>query len=316
VTATYTPDAQSSTFYAGASASSTVTVYLAQKFTPTVTLAPITQNPTISQSLSLAVNVSAGAGNPTPTGSVKVSSGDIIGVTQVLANGAATVTLAPGSFSLGVNTITATYFPDQQGLYSFNSASGTTTVNVTKLTPAVTVTPASSSFSTEQPVQVTVTVSGTPGAPVPSGGIALTAGSYVSSLSLFSGSTGSITIPAGSLAPGTDTLSAAYSGDYNYNTATGTSSVTVYVPANAAFTVSGGSLNVTKGFASSNTLAVAVTPTNGHCGIDRCHHREPGGRPGFAHDDVYAGFGEPCRAQCSDFNFDLHNNGGKFREGS
>jgi Pro-kumamolisin, activation domain/Bacterial Ig-like domain (group 3) len=265
VTATYTPDAQSSAFYAGASASSTVYVYLAQKFAPTVTVAPITQNPTISQPLSLAVNVSTGTGNPTPTGSVTVSSGDIIGVTQVLANGAATVTLAPGSFSLGVNTITATYYPDQQGLYSFSSTSGTTTVNVTKLTPTVTITPAPSSFSTEQPVQVTVTVSGVLGAPVPSGGVALTAGSYVSSLSLFSGSN-SITIPAGSLAPGTDTLSAAYSGDYNYNSATGTSSVTVYVPANAAFTVSGGSLNVAKGFASSNTLTVAVTPTNGFVG--------------------------------------------------
>jgi hypothetical protein len=122
--------------------------------------------------------------------------------------------------------------------YSGNSiydagAFGTTSVTVTLvavLMPTVTVTPASSSMDSSQSLSVTVTVAGT-GA-TPTGTVTLTSGSYTSGAVMI-GTGGCaaascvLTIPANSLSNGSDTLTATYSGDANYASATGTASVAV-----------------------------------------------------------------------------------------
>jgi hypothetical protein len=83
-------------------------------------------------------------------------------------------------------------------------------VAVSKATPAVTVTPSSTNITTLQSLQVTVTVAGTP---TPTGAVTLTSGSYSSAASALSGGSVVITIPAGSLAVGNDTLIASYTPD-------------------------------------------------------------------------------------------------------
>ncbi len=265
VTSTFVPDTQSSALYGSVSASSTVTLYLAQLIAPTVTVSPLTPNPTTIEPLSFMVTVSGGAGNPIPTGSVNVlTAGGLL--TESLTGGTVTFTLPAGTFAGGTDIVGATYFPDQTASYAYADASGMTSLNVAKVTPAVTVTPSSSSFPTQQTIQVTISVSGGAGAPAASGVVTLTAGYSVLQTGLSSSGTASFTIPAGTIVAGADTLSVAYTGDTNYNAATGTDAVTVSAPGNAAFTVSGGSLNLVKGFASSNTLAIAVTPTNGFVG--------------------------------------------------
>jgi hypothetical protein len=268
VTATYTPDTQSSALYNSSSGSNTVGVYLPQIITPTVTLTQVTQNPTTTQPLVLAVSVNGGAGAPTATGLVRVESGGFGIVNPTLAGGVATATLPPGYITSGTNTITAQYLPDSQGSYSFNIASGSTTVNVAKVTPTVTITATPSSFTTQDSWQVSVAVNGPSGAPGASGSATVTGGFLNSgALSIVSGTSASFAVPAGLMAPGTDTITASYSGDNTYNAVTGTGTVTVTAPTGATFAITGNSLVVTKGSPVSNTATVTVTPTNGFVGI-------------------------------------------------
>jgi uncharacterized protein (TIGR03437 family) len=104
-----------------------------------------------------------------------------------------------------------------------------------KTTPTVTVTPGSLSITTAQALSVTVAVSGTP---TPTGSVTLAGGGYTSTATTLTSGSASINIPAGSLATGSDTLTASYTPDANssatYNSATGTSSaveVTAAAPA-------------------------------------------------------------------------------------
>jgi len=133
-------------------------------------------------------------------------------------------------------------------------------------TPTVNVMPSSSSIGEAQALTVTVDVSGTSGSPEPTGLVTLTSGSYTSAASTLSGGSVKINVPAGSLAIGTDTLTASYSGDGNYSSATGTSSVTVTTAANSSFTVSGTAVTIAPGATTGNTSAITVTPSGGFTG--------------------------------------------------
>jgi subtilase family serine protease len=106
-----------------------------------------------------------------------------------------------------------------------------------KSTATVTVTPAKTSISETDTLSVAIAVAGSGGtATIPGGTVTLKSGSYTSAATTLSGGAATITIPAGTLALGaTDTLTASYSGDTNYNSATGTGSVQV----NKAATTSG-----------------------------------------------------------------------------
>jgi 6-phosphogluconolactonase (cycloisomerase 2 family) len=93
-----------------------------------------------------------------------------------------------------------------------------------------TVTPTTNAITTAQSLNVLVTLSAGIGNATPTGSVVLSGGGYNSgSIALTSGRA-TITIPAGSLATGNDTLTATYTPDGNspnYNTSTGTASVTV-----------------------------------------------------------------------------------------
>jgi len=119
----------------------------------------------------------------------------------------------------------------------FNSASGTASVSVSQAasTPTVTVTPASNTILTTQSLSVAIAVAGA-GA-TPTGSVVLSSGSYTSLSTALSSGSATIAIPAGSLATGTDTLTAKYTPDSGssstYNSASGTTSVTVSSSATA-----------------------------------------------------------------------------------
>ncbi len=99
------------------------------------------------------------------------------------------------------------------------------------ITPTVTVSPSQSSLNSKQSLPVTVTVSGGNGNPTPTGSVVLSSGTYSSGGTTLSSGSAMITIPAGSLAVGDDTLTATYTPDSGssstYNSAAGTASVTV-----------------------------------------------------------------------------------------
>jgi hypothetical protein len=110
-------------------------------------------------------------------------------------------------------------------------AAATYTLSPALAAPTVTVTPSSSSITTAQELAVAVAVSGGSGNPTPTGSVTLSSGSYTSSPAALTSGSATITVPAGKLALGNDTLTAAYTPDSGssstYNTATGTAPVTV-----------------------------------------------------------------------------------------
>jgi hypothetical protein len=128
----------------------------------------------------------------------------------------------------------------------------------------VTVTPSLAGITTAQSLSVTVAVSGGAANPTPTGSVFLTSGTYSSaSASLVAGSA-TINVPAGSLAAGTDTLTATYSSDSNYNPKTGTGTVTV--TQGPTFIIVGTAVSPTAGVTTGNTSTITVTPTGGFTG--------------------------------------------------
>lgn len=188
--------------------------------TMTVTLNPSSGSIAADASLTLTITVSGGSG--TPTGSVTVAGGGY-GATQSLSSGAATIVVPPNSLAPGSQTLTVTYSGD--GTYA--SVSKTETVSVAADSPTVTVS-APATQNVANSFSVTVSVSGPVGAPVPSGTVFLSSGSYSSLPStLNSSGTASINISAHSLAAGSDTLTATYSGSSTYAGGTGTATVSM-----------------------------------------------------------------------------------------
>ena len=123
----------------------------------------------------------------------------------------------------GSATVTATSTED-----STKKGSATVTVTAPKTTPTVNVTVPYPSISTAQALPVTVVVSGKSGMSTPSGSVILTSGSYTSTMTTLTGGSVIISIAGGSLAAGSDTITASYApdslGSSTYNPATGTSS--------------------------------------------------------------------------------------------
>lgn len=194
--------------------------------TPTVTLTPSSSAISTVQALKVTVTVSGGAG--TPTGSVTLSAGTYTSSAGALAGGSTAITIPAGSLAAGSVTLTSSYTPDSASSSVYNSASGTAPVTVSLATPTVSVTPASQSIVAAQALQVTVSVSGGSGAPVATGGVVLSAGSYKSGAAGLSAGSASISIPANTLPVGSVTLSAAYTPDTTgaalYQSASGQSS--------------------------------------------------------------------------------------------
>jgi trimeric autotransporter adhesin len=92
----------------------------------------------------------------------------------------------------------------------------------------VTVTPSASSVNAAQSLNVVVAVTGASGAPT--GTVTLSTSSYVSPAQTLVSGGYTFTVPAGTLAVGTDTLTITYSGDKTYATNTGTATVIVTAP--------------------------------------------------------------------------------------
>jgi subtilase family serine protease len=224
----YTPDASSSITYNTAAGSNTVGV---SKVAPTVTVTPSPASITTVQALQVTITVSDGGSNPTPTGSVTLTSGTYNSTAITLSAGSAVINIPAETLPAATDTLSVTYAPDSASSPTYSNAAGSNTVGVSKVTPTVTVTPSPISVTTAQADSVTVAVSGGSGTPTATGSVTLTNGSYSSGAVTLSGGSATISISAGSLATGTDTLAAAYTPDSTsspiYNGATGANTVLV-----------------------------------------------------------------------------------------
>jgi hypothetical protein len=206
-----------------------VSIEVSQNKTPTVTVTPSATNITAAQSLTVTVAVSGGSSNTLPTGSVVLSGGGFTSPSAKLSSAAATLNIPAGSLAIGTDALTVTYTPDSSSSALYKSATGTASVTVmaaSKTASTITATPASATITNEQADSVAITVAGVSGQPVPTGTVTLTSGTYSAQQALTSG-TASVTVPAGTLSSGTDTLAATYSGDGTYAASSGTATVTV-----------------------------------------------------------------------------------------
>ncbi len=149
-----------------------------------------------------------------------LTSGDVIGTlvstgTTPAFNSATGYDEATGLGSLNVANVVNAWVSD----------SGTNTA-----TMSITTTPAAGSsgtitLGTGVSLVIAATVTGSDG--TPTGSVTVAGGGYNSSGTLSASGAVSITVPAGSLAPGTDTLSVTYSGDSNYASTSQTLTVSV-----------------------------------------------------------------------------------------
>jgi hypothetical protein len=197
-----------------------------------------------------------------PAGYVELLDGlTIIGGPTLVTNAAATM---PSNFLVpGLHQITASYSGD--AAHVSNSASLTETILAT---PTVTAIPSSYSINIAQALTVTVAVSST-GNPTPTGSVMVTSGSFTSATTTLSNGSAIITIPAGTLPMGNDTLTANYTPDAGssaiYTSASSTTNVAV-TPPPPSFAITATSVTISPGATTGNTSTVTVTPSNGFTG--------------------------------------------------
>ena len=117
---------------------------------PTVTVTPAATSVTTAQDLNVAVNVTGTSGNPTPTGSVTLTSGSYSSAAATLSGGNATIKVTAGSLATGTATLSAKYTPDTAGGNVYTSASGSASVTVKTASPitSITVTPNAATIGT------------------------------------------------------------------------------------------------------------------------------------------------------------------------
>lgn len=202
----------------------------------------------------------------TVTGTVTVTGGGYNSGAVPLSGGVATISIPPGGLADGSDTFAVNYSGDSN--FAANDYTNTLTISVTgpggatppMTTPTVTVTPSEMSITTAQPLTVAVTVGNS--SLVATGTVTLSGGGIApQTVTLSNTGAASFTIAAGAMAVGSDTLTVSYSGDTNYNAASGTATVTVTTSTGPtkttpAITITPSSTNLTT--AQQLTLVVSV----------------------------------------------------------
>jgi hypothetical protein len=260
ITASYSGD---TTF---AASGGSTTMALAALPTTTTTLTATPTSVIINAPVTLNVSVSS-----TAAGSINGTVTFKIGTTTIgtapLTNGSATLsslsTSAANGFSVGSDTITAIYGGDPM---SYASSSGTTSLTVLPLPATTTTVSASpSSLTAGGTTTLTATVTST-AAGTPSGTITFKTTAFNSLLGTasLSNGTAALSITANSanyLPPGTDSITAIYSGDTSFAASSGYTSLQVTaIPTTTTVTVAPASVM----FNNPATFTVTVTAQGGN----------------------------------------------------
>ncbi len=195
-----------------------------------VTVTPAQTSLSASSALNVAVTVAAASGSgATPTGKVTLVGQGYTSGGKELSAGAYTFSIPANSLSAGTDVFTVSYSGDT----TYAEATGAATVTVTAATATgtatatVTVSPAQSSLSASSSLSVPVTVAAATSGATPTGTVTLSGGGYTSTAETLTSGAYTFTIPADSLAAGSDVLTVSYSGDTTYAPATGAATVTV-----------------------------------------------------------------------------------------
>jgi photosystem II stability/assembly factor-like uncharacterized protein len=189
------------------------------KSVPRVTMYP-SSNPGIAQNgFYLNVNVTPAKPGPASTGSVVVTCGKYASPANQLSTlqqGYTEVGIAfsPGALPADVlNKITVTYTPDATAAVNYTSAKGTgyeVLVDSAKVTPGVLVDPVPATVTTAQTATINVRVTVPAGKPAASGTVIVASGTWASAATAVSAGLATVTMPAGALPVGGNTIQAVF----------------------------------------------------------------------------------------------------------
>ena len=201
---------------------------------------------------------------PQATGTVTYYDNNaVIGAVPV-ANNVAALTLS--TLSVGANAITAVYSGDVNYNTKTSTASVNSTISVTALgTVSLAVSASTTTPTQDTPVTLTATLTISGGSGTPTGTVTFYDNGTAVGIVPVTSTTVTLTVP--SLPLGSNIITAVYSGDATYSTATSTANVNstlTVTPLAAAFTmatVSGGTLDLTVGQTGVATFMVTANPT-------------------------------------------------------
>jgi hypothetical protein len=226
---------------------------------PTVTIKVLTASLTTTTPAQVQVTVT-GTG-ATPTGTVMLSQGyqtQTNSISGMLAAGTYTYNLPAGSLTGGLSSFFVSYSGDS----TYGTATNNIPIMVQQSIPTITLTPAQTSIASNDSVGVSIKVSSTSGN-TPTGSVTVSAGSYNAIGNLVGGST-SLVIPANAFNAGTQTITAVYSGDAYYISATQSTTITV-TPSTATYGLSASTLG-TINAGSFGSATITISSSNGYAG--------------------------------------------------
>lgn len=258
-TATYAGD---NIYYGAATGTGSLQVDSTGTLTSTVTVIPAQSNIT-SYPVQITVTITGPSGSPIPTGVVTLTTPEAVTSGQTLVQGKATFSLPYSDFETYFNGITASYYGDS----NYAASSGQSSVNIPVLVnPTMTASPLTVTSYADQPISVTITLTGPAGVEVPTGTVLVVQPpegiGYVSATSNLVNGSAVVTIPANSLPIGQTFLEAIYSGDPFYTVGVVPLTYTVNLAA-PTMTVTGTSVTVAAGAGTGNTSTITVTPGGG-----------------------------------------------------
>ena len=238
----------------------------------TVAVTPSATNVTTAQAFTVTVAVGGANGEPTPTGSIALTSGTYTLGAATLASGSATIDIIPGTLAAGTDDIQAAYTPDNASALLYATGSGENSLTVTASSTSTA--PATATAVATAVTASTATLAGTVN---PNGSDTHTWFLWGTS-SLLSGATQTAMLDLGATA-GNQAVSASISAlapstTYYYQAVAqnslGTTSGAIFSfatdPAPYFQMVTGAPLSVAPGATSGNTSTVSVTPWYGFTG--------------------------------------------------
>ena len=238
----------------------------------TVAVIPSATNVTTAQAFTVTVAVGGVNGEPTPTGTIVLTSGTYNLGTATLSSGLATINIPPGALAVGMDDIIAMYAPDNASDQIFASALGENTVTVTASSTSTA--PATATTIATAVTATTTTLAGT----VNPNGADTHAWFLWGTSNTLSGATQTPAQDLGSTA-GTQAVSAALQGlsastTYYYQAVAqnslGTTSGAIFSfatePAPYFQMVTGAPMSVAPGAKTGNTSTISVTPWYGFTG--------------------------------------------------
>ena len=205
---------------------------------------------TFGQAVTFTATVTGITGAAAPSGTVTFTGAGTAPVTVPLSTtgGVTTAALTTSALAVGPHSITATY--DGNGDYKTSTSSPALSQTVNKATPTTKVSSSSGSITFGQSVTFTATVTGPAGATAPTGTVTFIDGSTTLGTVALSTTAGVTTakLPTSALAPGAHSITAAYQGNGDYNSAASASPTPVTVTeATPTVTVSPSSTSITVG---------------------------------------------------------------------